>query len=90
MVILILKRKRLNLLFSARSVLPHLNFWERPNFHPSTGIFPPSRSLGRGHASGLTLGPPPLLIAPGRGQNWISEPASSIGSQGRTFHSEQT
>ena len=31
------------------------------------------------------MGPPSLLRAPGRGQNWIPEPASSIGSQDSSF-----
>ena len=31
------------------------------------------------------MGPPPLLRAPGRGQNQMPEPASSTGSQGRNI-----
>ena len=53
--------------------------------HPSTGIFTPGGSLGRGHTSGLVLGPPPSLRAPGRGQNLMLEPPPSTGSQGRNI-----
>ena len=56
-----------------------------PSFHPSTGIFLPGGCIGKGCASGLALGPPPFLRAQGRGWNQILEPASSIGSQGRSI-----
>ena len=59
-----------------------MNFWKRPNLH-STRILPLIHFLGRGHALGLTIGPPPLLTALGRGQNWAPDPASSAGAQGK-------
>ena len=29
------------------------------------------------------MGPPPTLRAPGRGQNWVPDPVSSTGAQGK-------
>ena len=60
-----------------------MNLWERPNFYSSTGIFTLIPFLGRGRILGHPMGTSPPSKALGRGQDWVPDPASSAGTQGR-------
>ena len=45
---------------------------------------PHDQLLGRGCALDHPMGPPSVLTALGRGQNWVPDPAFSVATKGRS------